>query len=122
MRLSSEFAKAVPILNIASVVWEVASAIRSKKKEEERNKQLREFKQEIQGLLDRAVNDTSRMVKKMIVGPLDELATHGLEFLREKKLEILKIDEEKRNYSLELEQKRRICLELFEEIYNSAGN
>jgi hypothetical protein len=90
----------------------VVSAIRDKKKQEEQNRCLREIKQDIRGMLDRASAHTSSMLEKMAIGPVLNLTRQGFTLLQDKKDRILKYGEQNQEMSLLLDDKRNQCFDL----------
>jgi GTPase SAR1 family protein len=119
VKLSSKFAKAVPILSVAGAAWEVVSSIQGKKKQEDKNRQLREFKQDVRGLLDRASGETICMLDKMLAEPIRILTMDAITLLEDKKQKLLKYSEESQEKSKELEERRSDCVGLYELIYET---
>jgi len=120
VKLSTKVGKAVPYVNVAAVAFELVSANRKKKRQEERNRQLREFKQDIREMLDNAAADTITMIEKMLLGPITGVAEGGCALLRDKKIQLLEYSEQSKEMSLELESKRNQCLALHQHIYEPA--
>jgi hypothetical protein len=118
-KLTTKFARAVPFINIAAVVLEVAMHIREKQKEKEADKQNREFRQDISKMFEQSVGDTKRMMSTQLIKPVNGVINTGLMLLKDKKIEILNFSESNKNLALKIEEKREECMQIYDEIYES---
>ncbi len=110
--------KAVPYLNFAVAVFEVASHIHKKNKEKKADKELREFKEEIKESLNNAVKETINITHKDIVNPLKINLSTLKKLHQSKKNELLEFSKTNLDLLKELETKRQLCLDVVnKEIY-----
>jgi len=117
VKLSSKFTKAVPLINLAAVVIEVIMSIRNKKKEEDTQKHLREFKEEVNLMLEKIVEETQEMLKTQILAPVEASINIGMKLLKDKKVELIEFSEKNKDLALEIESKRDECMKIYDEIY-----
>jgi len=120
VKLTSKFTKAVPLLNAASAVFEVAMAFRKKKKQEDAEKQRREFKEEIRKMLDNAVSETLKTVSKDLIAPITTNIDSAHILLKDKKIQLLEYVDENQAMSKQLEEKRSECLSIYDDIYDTS--
>lgn len=71
VKLTSKIGKAVPLLNLVGVGFDIYSTNKDKQKKEEANLQLAQFKNEIRNLLDDAVSKTSDDVSQKLLKPVE---------------------------------------------------
>ena len=119
VKLTSKIGKAVPILNVAGAIWETTTAIREKHKKEEANRQLSEFKSEIKRCLDEAVNKTTNEINQKMLKAVETSLISVHKMLQDKKKELIEYSEGNKQICKQLEYKKRECLGLYDDIYET---
>ena len=122
VKLASKFTKAIPLINIGAAAFEVAMHIRKEKKENKRDKQVREFKEEINTMLRKTIAETSKMVESQMLAPITTIMNTGLLMLKDNKKELLEFSETNKEFALQIESKRDECMEIYDEIYECSSN
>ena len=118
-KVTKGIAKAVPFVNIAVAVWDISAHFYRKNKENEAERKLREFKENIRENLNNAINETTKVVNKELINPL----ITNLDILKllhyDKKKELMKFSIQNKELVSELENKRQLCLDTHDEIYDN---
>ena len=119
VKLTSNIGKGVPILNLASVAWEVISAVRAKRKKKEADRQLSEFKSEMRRFLGEAASKTTDEVNQKLVKPVETVLASTHKMLQDKKGELIQYSEGNATSCAELECKKQECIGLYDDIYRT---
>jgi len=116
-KITKGIAKAVPFINIGMAVWDVGAHFYRKNKEEKAERKLREFKENLKENLNNAIIETIKVVKSELLNPVSESLNLLKELHNDKKSELMKFSSQNKDLVIELENKRQLCLEIYNEIY-----
>jgi len=122
VKLASKFAKAVPFINIGAAAMEAIMYIRNKKKAENYQQHLREFKEEVNEMLGQTVDETIETINTLMLAPVDDAIKAGMALLKDKKVELIKFSDQNKNLALQIESKRDECMVIYDEIYDSSAD
>jgi hypothetical protein len=119
VKLSSRFAKAVPLLNIAASGLDIVMHEREKRKREEAAQELRQFKTDVKEMLQQSAGKTVEAVQQQLVGNVETVLSDSLTIVKGKKTTLAAYATENKEACIELEDRRAQCLLLYDEIYDS---
>ncbi|WP_197055446.1 GTPase [Gillisia sp. Hel_I_29] len=116
-KISTRIAQSVPFINIAVAVWDAGAHFYKKKKVENAERKLREFKEELRINFNNAILETKESVRKEMIQPL-LTNFHLLKKLNnDKKEELMKVSEINESLLKEIEDKRQMCLDIHSEVH-----
>lgn len=118
-KIAGNFAKAVPILNLTAVGYEILSSAKGKYDKNKAERQLRQLKDDIQQQLSEINTNVILASTNTISDPLEKEIKLIRNEWQNKKIALIKFANEDEKICKELENKKQSCIELYDVIYNN---